>query len=87
MYWWARQYPVSDCKDEARIAEHTAINMYQWLREVWGTHFLQDPPIVLGGSGVIVEIDESLFQHKPKVFFLYNPARLQFENLRLFLFM
>lgn len=42
MYWWARQYPVSDCKDEAEIAKHTAIDMYQWLREVCSTRLLQD---------------------------------------------
>ena len=23
MYWWARQYPVSDCKDETEIAANT----------------------------------------------------------------
>ena len=34
MYWWARQYPVSDSKDEAEVDEHTAIDVYQWLREV-----------------------------------------------------
>ena len=72
MYWWARQYPVSDCKDEAEIAEHTAIDMYQWLREVCSTRLLRDPPIVLGGEGVIVEIDESLFRHKPKVFYRFE---------------
>ena len=57
-------YPVNDCKDESEIAEHTAIDMYQWLHGVCSTRLLQDPPIVLSGSGVIVEVDESLFQHK-----------------------
>ena len=34
MYWWARQYPVTDCKDEAEVDKKTAIDVYQWLREV-----------------------------------------------------
>ena len=67
IYWWARQYPISDCKDEAEIDKHNAIDMYQWLREVCTTRLLNDPPIVLGGPGIIVQIDESLFRHKPKV--------------------
>ena len=28
---------------------------------------LGEPPIALGGPHIIVQIDESLFQHKPKV--------------------
>ena len=65
MYW---QYPVSDSKDEAEVDEHTAIDVYQWLREVCcTTRLLQDAPIILGGQDITVQIDESLFRHKPKV--------------------
>ena len=67
MHWWAWQYPVTDSHDEAEIDKHTAIDIYQWLREVCSSRLLQDPPIVLGGQGVIVQVDESLFRHKPKV--------------------
>lgn len=28
---------------------------------------INDGPVMLGGLGVIVQIDESLFKHKPKV--------------------
>ena len=66
IYWWARQYPVTDCKDEAEISEPVAIDIYQWLREVCSTKLLQTP-VVLGGAGVTVQVDESLFRHKPKV--------------------
>lgn len=34
MYWWARQYPVKDMAQEAQIELGTAIDIYQWLREV-----------------------------------------------------
>ena len=67
IYWWAKQYPVTDCIDEAEVDQRSAIDIYQWLREVCTTRLLRDPPIVLGGQGVIVQVDESLFRHKPKV--------------------
>ena len=52
--------------EEADVDRRTAIDIYQWLREVCSTKLLSSP-IVLGGPGVVVQIDESLFQHKPKV--------------------
>ena len=66
MYLWARQYPVTDAMEEADVDQRTAIDIYQWLREVCSTKLLSSP-IVLGGPGVVVQIDESLFRHKPKV--------------------
>ena len=66
MYLWARQYPVTDAMEEVDVDRHTAIDIYQWLREVCSTKLLSSP-IVLGGPGVVVQIDESLFRHKPKV--------------------
>ena len=66
LYWWIRQYPVGDAAEEARVSRETAINVYQWLREVCTTKLLATP-IVLGGAGRTVQIDESLFRHKPKV--------------------
>ena len=47
---------------EAEIGEDTACDIYQWLREVCSTKLLQLP-------GVIVQIDESQFKHKPKVIY------------------
>lgn len=64
--WWSREYPVSMFYEEAEVSEHPAIDIYQWLRQVCSTT-LQQTPIVLGGTGVIVQIDESQFRHKPKV--------------------
>ena len=72
MYLWVRQYPVTDAYEEAEVGEHTAIDIYQWLREVCSQKLITDPPIILGGPGVVVQIDESLFRHKPKVRFSHE---------------
>jgi len=63
---WSRENPVSDAATEAEIRRSTACDMYQWFREVCSTKLIATP-IVLGGTGVIVQVDESLFRHKPKV--------------------
>ena len=67
MYMWVRQYPVKDASEEAEVTEHTAIDMYQWLREVCSHTLVIGPLIILGGQQTIVQIDERLFRHKPKV--------------------
>ena len=66
IYWWARQYPVTDAAKETNVDKGTACDVYRWLREVCSTRLLRTR-IVLGGPGVIVQIDESLYCHKPKV--------------------
>ena len=57
MYWWARNYPVTDAAQEAQVTEATACVVYQWLREVCTTRLLQTP-IKLGRPGVVVQIDD-----------------------------
>ena len=34
IYFWARQYPVTDAAEKAEVDINTAIDIYQWLREV-----------------------------------------------------
>ena len=63
LYLWAREYRVSDAAEEAEISLRVAI---EWLREVCTAKLLQTQ-MILGGPGVVVQIDESLFRHKPKV--------------------
>ena len=48
------------------ISRPSEVDAYQWLREVCNTNLLQ-APIKLGGPECVVQIDESLFRHKPKV--------------------
>ena len=66
MHWWAGNYPETDAAREVEVTEATACSVYQWLREVCTTRLLQTP-IRLGGPGTIVQIDECLMNHKPKV--------------------
>ena len=66
LHFWLQQFPVTTAALDADIHKSTAIDVYQWFREVCTTTLL-NTPIVLGGTGAIVQIDESLFRHKPKV--------------------
>ena len=66
IYWWVREYSITDAMEEAEVSKHMAVDVYQWLREICST-MLNRQNIQLGGPGSIVQIDESLFRHKPKV--------------------
>ena len=70
LWFWAREYPVIEAAGEAEIGRPVAIDIYQWLREVCSSKLIQSP-VILGGPGKVVQVDESLFRHKPKVNFLY----------------
>ena len=71
MHWWCRQYPVTDAAQEAKVTETTAVQAYQYFRDICSWRLInRDSPLLLGGPGVVVQvvqIDESLFLHKPKV--------------------
>ena len=58
--------PITTACKEAEVASKTAIDVYQWLREVCSTKLLTTP-IKFGGLGAVIQADESLFNHKPKV--------------------
>ena len=45
----------------------TAIQSYQYLRDGCSWRLLNvDSPLLLGGPGIVIQIDESLSSHKPK---------------------
>lgn len=50
---------------------YTVVQVYQWLWDVCSTKLVSSP-IKLGGCGVVVQIDKSLFWHKPKVMHACN---------------
>lgn len=82
LYWWARQYPVSDAWQEAQVSERTAIQVYQWFRDVCSTKLLQ-MTIKLRGTGMVVQIDKSLYRHKLKARCLDTPI-LQKQSFHYF---
>ena len=51
----------------SKVALNTAVDVYQWLREVCSARLINDEPVMLEGPVAIVQMDESLFKHKPKV--------------------
>ena len=65
MHCWAYEYPVTTAAVEASVSEGAAVQVYQYLREVCSTTLI-NTPIILGGNQTIVQVDESLFRHKPK---------------------
>ena len=52
----AWRYPVTDGLEEAEVDRRTAIDMYQQLQEVCSTKLLSSP-VILGGLGVVAQID------------------------------
>ena len=34
IYWWVREYSVTDAMEEAEVSKHVAVNVYQWLCEI-----------------------------------------------------
>ena len=55
MYYWASKYPVGDAAEKAEVQQKAAIDVYQWLREVYTTRLITTGPIVLGGLGIVVQ--------------------------------
>ena len=52
------EYPVSDAAQEAEVQEKTAIQVYQYLRDICSWRLMSmDAPLLLGGPGVIVQIN------------------------------
>ena len=63
----AWECPVTDATSDCKIDIRTGIDIYPWPHEVCTTKLLQTP-IVLGGAGVVVQIDESLFRQNQRLF-------------------
>lgn len=66
MHHWSMEMPVTQAAKQVVISEKRCIDLYQWFRDVCSDKLLS-APIVLGGPGKTVQIDESLFTHTPKV--------------------
>ena len=60
LHLWSSKTPVGKMMVEAEISNKTAIDWYNFARDVCAQYFI-DHPAVIGGPGVEVEIDESKF--------------------------
>ena len=65
MYWWSGETTVKSAADTTGVSQKTIVQRYQYMRDVCSTKLLNTSPD-LGGTGVVVQIDESLFNHKSK---------------------
>ena len=44
------QNPMSDTAECAKFALNTAVDVYQWFREVCSTRLINDGPVIRGGT-------------------------------------
>ena len=70
---------MTDMAMEADIKVDIACDIYQSLREVCSTQLLQ-MPMTLGGPGIVVQVDESLLKHEPKVSTTYLKSETLCSN-------
>jgi hypothetical protein len=81
IYLQSHQTKVSTTVKQVEIGEKTVIQMYQYLRDVCTTKLLNTPiQLHVGSQDVVVQIDESLFNHKSK----YNWGRRPQKELWVF---
>lgn len=65
MYKWSNDELQSSINTDTGICKPTIKNFYAKMRSMCKNYFIINP-IKLGGNGIICQIDESLFRHKPK---------------------
>ena len=51
MHSWARIYPLTDAARESQIDTGTAVDIFQWFRDICSTQLLQTPIIFWGQGG------------------------------------
>ena len=67
MHSWATGRAVGEATADVNIGKKMGINIFQWCRDICSWTLINGPPILLGGPGAIVQIDESIFTHQGKV--------------------
>ena len=67
VYSWATGRAVGEAIADVNIGEKMEINIFQWCQDMCSWTLINGPPILLGGPGAIVQIDESVLTHQGKV--------------------
>ena len=75
IYLWAHELlSVKTAKREFKMSNSTIVDWKQFLRDICAEHFMKNP-VQLGGPGITVEIDESVFTRRK-----YNRGRMVREQ-------
>ena len=75
LYLWDVDTPNKTTAQALGISERVTVDAYNFIHDVCSWKLLQTP-IKLGGPGKIIQINESLFKHKPKVSLIINNVHL-----------
>lgn len=75
IFLWTIETNVKQAVIQTAVSKTTIIEFYRRLREIC-TSFFNANPVRLGGPGVSVQVDESLFRHKQK----YHRGRAPTRN-------
>lgn len=70
MFLWSIQTRVTTAAEQTKITEVSAVDWYNFFRDVCGEYFVSNP-VTVGGPGMTVEIDESKFGKRK-----YNRGRM-----------
>lgn len=79
LWKFSNETQVKDIVEEVGCSKNGILHMYVKLRHIC-TQFIANKNIQLGGPGAIVQIDESMFRHKPK----YHRGRATEKELWVF---
>ena len=64
IYCWSKELTTIEfCKTELGMSSKTVVDWNNFLREVCAQDLIANPPVV-GGPGMVVEVDESLFSRR-----------------------
>lgn len=79
IFYWCEDISVTQAVNLLNLSRVTVVNLFSYFREIC-TKFFEKNPIQLGDAGLIVQIDESCFSHKPK----YHRGRAAKEPIWVF---
>ena len=68
---WATGRAVVEASKDVKMSKKMEINIYQWYRDICSWKLINGPPLLLGGPGAIVQIDESVFTYQGKVYSVF----------------
>ncbi|KAL5464012.1 hypothetical protein EMCRGX_G032969 [Ephydatia muelleri] len=62
LHQWSTKTPLGKAQDEVKVASATAVDWYNFIRDICIQYFI-DHPAVIGGPGKVVEMSATSFYH------------------------